>query len=91
MTCPALAERAQQAKHRRIGGHFLESSQQPRRQPSLLYYLHFTFEETEIRQLKWLAQGHTGGKQQGLEEAHANLGTYSNITKNVWESELSLG
>ena len=30
-----------------------------------------------------------GGKQQGLEEAKANLGTCNNITKNVQESKPS--
>jgi len=49
-----------------------------------------TFEETEARELKELAQGHTGREWQGLKESNANFGTCSNITKNVWESELSL-
>lgn len=49
-----------------------------------------TFEETEARELKQLAQGHTGREWQSLKEANANFGTCSNITKNVWESKLSL-
>lgn len=59
------------------GGYFTESFQQPREAAVIIILLSpFTFEETEARELKQLAQAPTGGEWQGLKEANANFRTW---------------
>lgn len=55
----------------------------------MFYDPHFTFEGPETKRAETACSRTHGGKQQDLEEAKANLGTCSNITKNVQESEPS--